>query len=1004
MQGDFTLIFMSMVMNGCRSREFMKAFPKSTFRMNINGYSVSVDPKEFSLESQKVHGDYYHILLKRKNEEEERVSYNTFVIYRKEDEFSFNTGAVDAEVPQDVQQRTMEFIMDGTSIPFIEAWTPYVCSELQKKGAYSYARIEGVSDDTDYGFKSIVLFDLNTYQVERIIRRGVEEGKISVDGCKEQSQKYNNSTSMDSYMDNFGQILADQTTRVFHPAFDPAKESVSKEVNDFYDVCTYYAPEIHPYTVQKHVMEAGKRCLEKRDNFLILGEPGTGKTIMAIGTICASAWHRDFSVFCMVPSSLVSRWVNGIKKTVQMADIRVVTDMKSFLAAEKALKNPMRMHSLWVIMSANTAKADYDIHPAVVWSEARGCYVCPHCGRPVAVKKTTYDDGINTQNGWVKASEEDFLREPTEENTKSDKHLYCTMVYDDEKEKAVKGCGAKLWTASTRENTMGGCRSKLWKHPKDTERAWIKIKKLGWIQKERLTAFKEDVAFRLEHFDDENSPKSLRKKLEGYQKAIAEYESRGSVMTYPNRYSIAHYVRKHLNKKFDFGIFDEVHELAKDSIQGRAFGNLTNAVKKSIFLTGTLSDGYAYGMFYLLFRTQAHKMIEDGYTYSTESMTAFQKKYGVTKRTVKQTGYLETNWRGETNFVKRHKSTKTEDTTGISPTLAADFLMDNMVSVMKRDIREDLCPYNEYPVGIEMDEELNHAYQGIIERIVTTVRGERGNVVISNRRAVKNALNVANMFLDQPYGLDTMREDSDELIELSPDTIRPKEQKLIDICKEKKEKGEKMLIYVQWTGKLDIINRLSKLLGDNDIRAIGMPGSVKINERQQWLEQQAAGGIDAVIMNPRLVGTGLNLLDYTTIIFYEIGNQLDIIRQAKDRSNRINQEKPVSVYFLYYKGTIQEDSLGLISQKLKAAKAMEGDFSTSALQDMTDDTDILTKLVNSIVHNEHIQVSAGNFIKESTKEINSRAEKKVVKVSAHFQPTSFAFLEPEEPQYISLCA
>lgn len=996
-----TFAFISLVMADRYMKDFASDLKRNTMRFDINGYTYHFETGEVKMESQKVAGGYYHVILQTKFDASQKYTYKTFELYLDRDELSYNPQDPTAIVPDDIVESVADIIMNYTALPFIKEWAPYVCQQLQKRRAFSYAAITG---EGDYGFKSILLFELRMYDLEDIIHDGFRAKEISIDGCTDSSDDYRGAADMDKYMDSFGQILADQTTKTFHPAFDPAKEHVSKEVNDFYDVCTYYTPEIHPYTVQKHIMEAGKRCLEKRDNFLILGEPGTGKTIMAIGTICASAWHRDFSVFCMVPSSLVNRWVNGIRKTVQMADIRVVTDMASFLEAEKALKNPMRMHSLWVIISANTAKADFSMHPAVVWSESKKCYVCPHCGRPIMFLHKSYDDGVNTAEGYMRAKAEDFLKEP-DEGHMDRKNLYCTYVESDDENKPYEnGCGAKLWTASTRSNSMGDCQSKLWEHPHNTDNAWIRIKDLGWIQKQKIAEFKEDVQFRLEHFDDENAPKSLKKELEKWQKAIAEYESRGSVMTYPNRYSIAHYVRKHLNKMFDFGIFDEVHELARDSIQGRAFGNLTNAVKKSIFLTGTLSDGYAYGMFYLLFRTQAHKMIEDGYSYNTESMTAFQKKYGVTKRTVKRTGSLQTNWRGETKFVKRHQRTKTEDAPGISPTLVADYLMDNMVSVMKRDIREDLCPYNEYPVGIKMDDELSNAYQGIIERIVTTVRGNRGNIVISNRRAVKNALNVANMFLDQPYGLDTMREDSEEMIELSPDPIRPKEQKLIDICKEKKEKGEKMLIYVQWTGMLDIINRLSKLLEDNGIHAVGMAGNVKIGERQQWLEDQAKDGVDAVILNPRLVGTGLNLLDYTTIIFYEIGNQLDIIRQAKDRSNRINQEKPVSVYFLYYKNSIQEDSLALISQKLKAAKAMEGDFTSSALQEMTDDTDILTKLVNNIVKNEHIKVSEDNFVHENTEELNSLAEKKVAKTTVHFQPTNFSFFEPEEPQYISLCA
>lgn len=60
---------------------------------------------------------------------------------------------------------------------------------------------------------------------------------------------------------------------------------------------------------------------------------------------------------------------------------------------------------------------------------------------------------------------------------------------------------------------------------------------------------------------------------------------------------------------------------------------------------------------------------------------------------------------------------------------------------------------------------------------------------------------------------------------------------------------------------------------------------------------------------------------------------------------------------MYYKDTIQENILGAISQKLTASKAIEGDFSESALQNMTEDTDILTKLVNSIVKNEKIEIT-----------------------------------------------
>jgi hypothetical protein len=53
-----------------------------------------------------------------------------------------------------------------------------------------------------------------------------------------------------------------------------------------------------------------------------------------------------------------------------------------------------------------------------------------------------------------------------------------------------------------------------------------------------------------------------------------------------------------------------------------------------------------------------------------------------------------------------------------------------------------------------------------------------------------------------------------------------------------------------------------------------------------------------VICHPKLVETGLDLLDFPTIIFYESGYSLHTLRQAGRRSWRIGQRRPVRVKFL----------------------------------------------------------------------------------------------------------
>ena len=94
--------------------------------------------------------------------------------------------------------------------------------------------------------------------------------------------------------------------------------------------------------------------------------------------------------------------------------------------------------------------------------------------------------------------------------------------------------------------------------------------------------------------------------------------------------------------------------------------------------------------------------------------------------------------------------------------------------------------------------------------------------------------------------------------------------------------------------------------------------------------------------------TGLDLLDFTTIIYYQIGYNLFTLRQSSRRSWRLSQDKDVKVYFMYYRNTVQELALSLMATKLQAAMAIEGKFSEDGLNAMSNNEDILTQLAASV--------------------------------------------------------
>lgn len=109
-----------------------------------------------------------------------------------------------------------------------------------------------------------------------------------------------------------------------------------------------------------------------------------------------------------------------------------------------------------------------------------------------------------------------------------------------------------------------------------------------------------------------------------------------------------------------------------------------------------------------------------------------------------------------------------------------------------------------------------------------------------------------------------------------------------------------------------------------------------------------------VIAHPKLVETGLDPLDFPTIIFYESGYSLHTLRQASRRSWRIGQRRPVRVLFMCYDGTMQTSCLRLMGKKLMVALAMEGRFAGEGLQTIDEDDDMLSAMARELVEKNGI--------------------------------------------------
>ncbi|KAG1432967.1 hypothetical protein G6F57_022536 [Rhizopus arrhizus] len=95
--------------------------------------------------------------------------------------------------------------------------------------------------------------------------------------------------------------------------------------------------------------------------------------------------------------------------------------------------------------------------------------------------------------------------------------------------------------------------------------------------------------------------------------------------------------------------------------------------------------------------------------------------------------------------------------------------------------------------------------------------------------------------------------------------------------------------------------------------------------------EQVDRGIDALVCNPELVKTGLDMLEFPTILFMQTGYNVYTLQQAARRSWRIGQTREVDVDFLGYQGTAQMRCLQLMAQKIAVSQSTSGDMPDSGL-------------------------------------------------------------------------
>ena len=823
------------------------------------------------------------------------------------------------------------------SVPVLPEWIDHIYSymtnnnHLRKAETYMLNNVEEIE---------VYRVLSNQTMIKNIISEGLREGDLNINGSNEPSVMLTEDTGLNDYLSLFGSLLANKIQQKFEPKFVPGSHKFSPYLNTLDDYIHHKGIEL--YAAQLAVIQANANNFNKNKHGFIVGEMGSGKTLQAASTCYVHHSNRNqgFNTVVMCPSHLVEKWKSEVERFIPNTKGYIVHNLDELLAIESKLRNRYRAENMFVIMSKEIAKLGYDVRPSAIWNPYKKCFVCPECGQPLFKIENQTING-RKQKVKVKLDEFDFAKQYSYNMT-----CLNTVKRWNKKSRTYqeRTCSAKLWTALNR----------------DEQHDWIKLGKQGWVVASLIPEMTESFM----------SKQSLNKKeTDLFNELFEQYSLYQEGKPYKNsykgskKYPVAKYIYKRMANVFDYTILDEAHLLANNSQQGLSSYYLMKASKHTLSLTGTLLNGYAANLFYTLFRVCPNIMRQEGFRYEDEA--EFARIFGVVSR--------ESTFSNSRTNRAMIGSAKEKRLPGVSPLVFTKFLLNMASFITLEDMAEGLPSYTEIPMGIDMDQETAAGYAAV----ENFFRERCSRFQTGSRKIMGSVVKLLTQYSDAPHcqrrilDPDTLEVQFESTV--LEKSIRNKEQKLLELIQDKINDGEKVLVYYNNVNTTDLGDHLTAFLCSEDIKAFELKASVKAEKRMEYINKEVAKGAQVMITNPSLVETGLDLLDFTTIVFFQIGYSLSTMRQASRRSWRLSQTKPIEVYFLYYKNTIQEQAMSLMATKLQAAQTLEGNFSEEGLKAMSENNDMLTQIANNVVNDIKTVVDLDAF--KSAREVKQQSNK-----------------------------
>jgi superfamily II DNA or RNA helicase len=245
---------------------------------------------------------------------------------------------------------------------------------------------------------------------------------------------------------------------------------------------------------------------------------------------------------------------------------------------------------------------------------------------------------------------------------------------------------------------------------------------------------------------------------------------------------------------------------------------------------------------------------------------------------------------------------------------------------MKSEVARELPPRTEAVMYVELDDNERVTYDAIraaTQREIVAML-EQGKGIMAALEALLRLRQAACHTALLPAG---MRGQQKPKAEDEPGPLSSsKMTRLLDALEDAVADGHRALVFSQWTSLLDLIE---PLLQAANIGYVRLDGST-VDRASVVNTFQAEGGPPVMLLSLKAGGTGLNLTAADHVFLVDPWWNPAVEDQAADRAHRIGQDKPVMVYRLVARDTVEERILELQARKRALADAALADAGGAA--------------------------------------------------------------------------